>query len=327
MENNANTLSEKNVANNSNSIPVVPAQYRIYFFLLVSCFALWGMLNNMNDTLVPAFAKIFMIKAVDSSLVQVAFYGAYAVLAMPAAFIVRKYSYRVGVLVGLGFYMIGAFGYIPAALLQSYNLFLISIFILASGLSVLETTCNPFVLSLGAPETSVRRLNFAQAFNPVGSMAGLFLAKYLILANLNPADLDERLLMSSEQLAEIRHTELFWVCVPYVGLILIAFIIWVIFFRSKLNEKDGRVAMTVIEAFKKLFSNPRYYCGVITQFFYVGVQIAVWTWTIKYIMITKGLVEHEAVDYFIVAMVLFIIFRWICVYLMKYFMLFRYNIY
>ena len=306
MENNANTLSEKNVANNSNSIPVVPAQYRIYFFLLVSCFALWGMLNNMNDTLVPAFAKIFMIKAVDSSLVQVAFYGAYAVLAMPAAFIVRKYSYRVGVLVGLGFYMIGAFGYIPAALLQSYNLFLISIFILASGLSVLETTCNPFVLSLGAPETSVRRLNFAQAFNPVGSMAGLFLAKYLILANLNPADLDERLLMSSEQLAEIRHTELFWVCVPYVGLILIAFIIWVIFFRSKLNEKDGRVAMTVIEAFKKLFSNPRYYCGVITQFFYVGVQIAVWTWTIKYIMITKGLVEHEAVDYFIVAMVLFI---------------------
>lgn len=315
MENNANTLSEKNVANNSNSIPVVPAQYRIYFFLLVSCFALWGMLNNMNDTLVPAFAKIFMIKAVDSSLVQVAFYGAYAVLAMPAAFIVRKYSYRVGVLVGLGFYMIGAFGYIPAALLQSYNLFLISIFILASGLSVLETTCNPFVLSLGAPETSVRRLNFAQAFNPVGSMAGLFLAKYLILANLNPADLDERLLMSSEQLAEIRHTELFWVCVPYVGLILIAFIIWVIFFRSKLNEKDGRVAMTVIG----LFSNPRYYCGVITQFFYVGVQIAVWTWTIKYIMITKGLVEHEAVDYFIVAMVLFIIFRWICVYLMKYF--------
>ena len=221
MENNANTLSKKNVANNSNSIPVVPAQYRIYFFLLVSCFALWGMLNNMNDTLVPAFAKIFMIKAVDSSLVQVAFYGAYAVLAMPAAFIVRKYSYRVGVLVGLGFYMIGAFGYIPAALLQSYNLFLISIFILASGLSVLETTCNPFVLSLGAPETSVRRLNFAQAFNPVGSMAGLFLAKYLILANLNPADLDERLLMSSEQLAEIRHTELFWVCVPYVGLILI----------------------------------------------------------------------------------------------------------
>ena len=161
----------------NNNIPIVAKEYRLYFFLLVFCFALWGLLNNMNDTLVPAFAKIFMIKAVDSSLVQVAFYGAYAVLAMPAAFIIKKYSYRVGVLVGLGFYMVGAFGYVPAALLQNYNLFLVSIFVLACGLSVLETTCNPFVLSLGAQETSVRRLNFAQAFNPVGSIAGLFLAK------------------------------------------------------------------------------------------------------------------------------------------------------
>lgn len=105
------------------NVSVVPKEYRVYFALLVTCFALWGLLNNMTDNLVPSFAKIFMIKAVDSSLVQVAFYGAYAVLALPAAFIIKKYSYRVGVLVGLGFYMIGAFGYIPAAILQSYNLF------------------------------------------------------------------------------------------------------------------------------------------------------------------------------------------------------------
>ena len=158
------------------NVSVVPKEYRVYFALLVTCFALWGLLNNMTDNLVPSFAKIFMIKAVDSSLVQVAFYGAYAVLALPAAFIIKKYSYRVGVLVGLGFYMIGAFGYIPAAILQSYNLFLVSIFVLAGGLSVLETTCNPFVLSLGNAATSVRRLNFAQAFNPLGSMCGLFRA-------------------------------------------------------------------------------------------------------------------------------------------------------
>lgn len=214
----------------NNNIPIVAKEYKLYFFLLVFCFALWGLLNNMNDTLVPAFAKIFMIKAVDSSLVQVAFYGAYAVLAMPAAFIIKKYSYRVGVLVGLGFYMIGAFGYVPAALLQNYNLFLVSIFVLACGLSVLETTCNPFVLSLGAQETSVRRLNFAQAFNPVGSIAGLFLAKYLILANLNPADLEARMAMPADELAAIRHTELFWICVPYIGLIFVAIILWLIFF-------------------------------------------------------------------------------------------------
>ena len=234
--------------------PVVPHQYRVYFFLLVSCFALWGLLNNMTDNLVPSFAKIFMIKAVDSSLVQVAFYGAYAVLALPAAYIIKRYSYRMGVLVGLGFYMIGAFGYIPAAILQSYNLFLVSIFVLAGGLSVLETTCNPFVLSLGDESTSVRRLNFAQAFNPLGSMAGLFLAKYVILAHLNPATLDDRLAMSTEALTAVRDTELFWVCVPYVGLILIAFIIWCFFYRSSLSDRDADDTMSVSDAIHRLLS-------------------------------------------------------------------------
>lgn len=298
--------------------PVVPKEYKLYFFLLVSCFALWGLLNNMTDNLVPSFAKIFMIKAVDSSYVQVAFYGAYAVLALPAAFIIKKYSYRVGVLVGLGFYMVGAFGYIPAALFQSYEMFLFSIFILAGGLSVLETTCNPFVLSLGSQETSVRRLNFAQAFNPLGSMAGLILAKYVILSHLNDADLETRMNMSPEQLAAIRDTELFWVCVPYVGLILIAGIIWYFFYKSKLNDKDANETLTISEAFKILLSKPRYYWGVIAQFFYVGVQIAVWTWTIKYIMVIQGSVEKDAANYYIWSIILFIAMRWICTYLMKY---------
>lgn len=300
------------------NVSVVPKEYRVYFALLVTCFALWGLLNNMTDNLVPSFAKIFMIKAVDSSLVQVAFYGAYAVLALPAAFIIKKYSYRVGVLVGLGFYMVGAFGYIPAAILQSYNLFLVSIFVLAGGLSVLETTCNPFVLSLGNAATSVRRLNFAQAFNPLGSMCGLFLAKYVILSHLNPATLDDRLAMSASELAAVRDTELFWVCVPYVGLILIAFIIWVAFFRSKLSDKDADDEMTVGQALSKLISLPRYAFGVVTQFFYVGVQIAVWTWTIKYVMTNMYLVEAEAANFYIYSIFLFIGCRWLCTWLMKY---------
>ncbi len=298
--------------------PVVPHRYRVYFFLLVSCFALWGLLNNMTDNLVPSFAKIFMIKAVDSSLVQVAFYGAYAVLALPAAFIIKRYSYRMGVLVGLGFYMIGAFGYIPAAILQSYNLFLVSIFILAGGLSVLETTCNPFVLSLGDESTSVRRLNFAQAFSPLGSMAGLFLAKYVILAHLNPATLDDRLAMSTEALTAVRDAELFWVCVPYVGLILIAFIIWMFFYRSSLSDRDAGDSMSVGEAVRRLVARPRYAFGVVSQFFYVGVQIAVWTWTIKYVMANMNLVEAEAANYYIYSIFLFIGCRWICTWLMKY---------
>lgn len=298
--------------------PVVPKEYRLYFALLVTCFALWGLLNNMTDNLVPSFAKIFMIQAVDSSLVQVAFYGAYAVLALPAAFIIKRYSYRVGVLVGLGFYMIGAFGYIPAALLQSYDLFLISIFVLAGGLSVLETTCNPFVLSLGSQSTSVRRLNFAQAFNPLGSMAGLFLAKYVILSHLNSATLNDRLAMTAEALASVRHEELFWVCVPYVGLILIAFAIWVAFFRSNLTDKDAGEEITVREALSRLLSLPRYAFGVVAQFFYVGVQIAVWTWTIKYAMENLHLAEAEAANFYIYSIFLFIGCRWLCTYLMKY---------
>ena len=269
----------------------------------------------LNLSVVP---KIFMIKAVDSSLVQVAFYGAYAVLALPAAFIIKRYSYRMGVLVGLGFYMIGAFGYIPAAILQSYNLFLVSIFILAGGLSVLETTCNPFVLSLGDESTSVRRLNFAQAFNPLGSMAGLFLAKYVILAHLNPASLDDRLAMSTEALTAVRDAELFWVCVPYVGLILIAFIIWMFFYRSTLSDRDAGDSMSVGEAIRRLVARPRYAFGVVSQFFYVGVQIAVWTWTIKYVMANMNLIEAEAANYYIYSIFLFIGCRWICTWLMKY---------
>lgn len=297
---------------------VVPKENRIYFVLLVTCFALWGLLNNMTDNLVPSFAKIFMIKAVDSSLVQVAFYGSYAVLALPAAFIIKKFSYRVGVLVGLGLYMIGAFGYIPAAMLQSYNLFLVSIFVLAGGLSVLETTCNPFVLSLGSQETSVRRLNLAQAFNPLGSMTGLFLAKYVILSHLNPATLEERLAMPPEQLEAVRDTELFWVCVPYVGLILVAFVIWSAFFRSRLNDKDAGDDMTVPQALSRLVHLPRYAFGVVAQFFYVGVQISVWTWTIKYAMVNLDIIEADAANFYIYSIFLFIACRWLCTWLMKY---------
>ena len=297
--------------------PIIPKQYLVHFVLLVSCFSLWGLLNNMTDNLVPAFAKIFMIKAVDSSMVQVAFYGAYAVLAIPAAIIIKKYSYRAGVLLGLGFYIIGALGYIPAAMLQNYTLFLISIFILAGGLSILETTCNPFVLALGAEETSIRRLNLAQAFNPVGSMAGLILAKYLILGNLNPATLEERMAMSPEALTAIRDQELLWVCVPYVGLIVIAGLIWVFFFRSNFAEKDSGANLSAMDAIKKLWSIPHYTFGVIAQFFYVGVQVAVWTWTIKYMMTMLGLKEAEAAEYFIISIVLFIACRWVCTYLMK----------
>ncbi|MBR1997823.1 MAG: MFS transporter [Akkermansia sp.] len=201
--------------------PVVPKRFRTVFFMLVACFALWGLLNNMTDNLVPAFETIFGIKPSESAGVQISFYGAYAVLAIFAAMMVEEFSYRTGVLAGLGFYILGALIYIPACIAQSFDLYLLGIFILAGGLSILETSCNPYVLSLGPEKTAVRRLNFAQAFNPVGSLAGIFLAKYLILSNLE---------------GNSKAIQLFWVCVPYVGLIAVAAVIWFFFVRYKAPE-------------------------------------------------------------------------------------------
>ncbi|WP_077610094.1 L-fucose:H+ symporter permease [Clostridium sp. Marseille-P2415] len=302
---------------NKQTEAAVPAAYRIHFAMLVSCFVLWGLLNNMTDNLVPAFGKIFMMKSVDSSYVQVAFYGAYAVLAVPAALLIRKYSYRTGVLAGLGLYITGALGYIPSAILQNYKLFLVSIFTLASGLSILETTCNPFVISIGSPQTSVRRLNLAQAFNPLGSLLGIMMAKFLILSHLNPAGYEERLDMLPEQLAKVRAGELVWVCVPYVGLIAVAVIIWVFFLKKKSSEKDNSGELHILQSVKKLFESPRYLSGVVTQFFYVGMQIAVWTWTIKYVMVTKHVDEAEGAEVYLAAIIVFIMCRWLCTALMK----------
>ena len=224
--------------NRTSTVPIGPKQYRLPFFMLVSCFALWGLLNNMTDNLVPAFSKIFMINASESAGVQISFYGAYAVLAIFASILLEEFSYKAGVLIGLGLYMIGALCYIPAAIGQSFDIYLMAIFVLAGGLSILETTCNPFVLSMGSQETSVRRLNFAQAFNPIGSLTGIFLAKYFILAHLNDADMDTRKAMDPEQLNAIVSDELFWVCVPYVGLVAIAAVIWFFFCRYKSDDEN-----------------------------------------------------------------------------------------
>lgn len=313
-----NVKLSSSVSNKQESIPIVPKKYIVHFVMLVSCFVLWGLLNNMTDNLVPAFGRIFMLEAADASLTQVAFYGSYAVLAFPASILIKKYSYKTGVLVGLGLYIVGAMGYIPAAISQNFNLFLASVFILAGGLSILETTCNPYVISLGSPETSVRRLNLAQAFNPIGSLTGIIMAKYLILSNLNPATYEERLAMSPDALSTIRSNELLWVCVPYVGLVVVALIIWGFFKKSKDSEKDISGELNIIPSIRKLVRIPRYAFGVIAQFFYVGVQISVWTWTISYVMTNLGLDEAAAAEYYLIAIISFIVCRWLCTALMKY---------
>ncbi len=300
---------------------MVPRKYLGIFAMLVSCFALWGLLNNMTDNLVPAFQKIFRTSQSTAGFVQVSFYGAYSVIAIFASLLIQRAGYRVGVLVGLGVYVIGALLYVPACIAQSFWTYIVGIFVVAGGCAVLETTCNPYVLALGDEATAVRRLNFAQMFNPLGSLAGILLAQQLILANLNPATADERAVMPAAELDAIVHHELFWVCVPYVGLCAIAAAIWVFFFRSGRTDVDAVLGEKT--DYKAIFSilahSPRWYLGVVAQVFYVGVQIAAWTRLNVYCHKELGVTPAQGAIYYTIAISLFIACRWIATFAMKYF--------
>lgn len=304
----------------NNNAPVVPRKYLSIFIMLVSCFALWGLLNNMTDNLVPAFQKIFRTSQSTAGYVQISFYGAYSVIAIFASLLIQKKGYRVGVLVGLGVYVIGAMLYVPACIAQSFWTYIVGIFIVAGGCAVLETTCNPYVLALGDESTSVRRLNFAQMFNPLGSLAGIVLAQQFILANLHPATADERANMDPAALDGIVRNELFWVCVPYVGLCVICALIWFFFFFSKRSSVDEVQSEKTdfAEIFKILIRSPKWYLGVIAQVFYVGVQIAAWTWMNVYCQKELGVTAKDGATYYLIAICTFILCRWVATFCMKY---------
>ena len=210
---------------------------KLTIFLLVLCFALWGIVNNMSDNLVPAFQRIFTMDQDRAVLVQVAFYGAYAVLALFTSILVEEFSFRTGILIGLAVYVCGAVLYIPACIRQSFDFYFIGIFVVAGGCAILEASSNSCMLALGDPKSAIRRLNFAQAMNPVGSIVGIFIAQKAILAHLNPATVEERLAMPAGQLRPIVHSELTWICVPYVALCLVMVAIWIYFVRHPIATR------------------------------------------------------------------------------------------
>ena len=300
---------------------VVPRKYLLIFAMLASCFAVWGLLNNMTDNLVPSFQKIFMTTQSTAGFVQISFYGAYSVVALLASLLIQKRGYRVGVLAGLGVYVIGALMYVPACVMQSFWTYIVGIFVVAGGCAVLETTCNPYVLALGPEDTAVRRLNFAQMFNPLGSLAGIILAQQLILRNLNPATAEQRQAMDPASLSQIVHNELFWVCVPYVGLCALCAAIWLFFFVSKPTDVDKveESSASIKEVLAILFRSPRWCFGVVAQVFYVGVQIAAWTWMNVYCQKELGVTPAQGASYYLIALCLFIVCRWACTFLMKWF--------
>ena len=297
----------------------------IPFVLITSCFALWGFANDITNPMVKAFSKIFRMSVTDGTLVQVAFYGGYFCMAFPAALFIRRYSYKAGVLMGLGLYATGALLFLPAKMIGVYGWFLLAYFIMTCGLSFLETSCNPYILSMGSPETATRRLNLAQCFNPCGSIIGMYVAMNFIQARLNPLSSDERALLSDEEFLSLKEADLSVLISPYliIGLVIAAMFV-VIWMTRMPSDGDSDRSFNLGSTLRRLVRLPRYREGVVAQFFYVGAQIMCWTFIIQYgtrVFMAEGMSEQAAEvlsqRFNIAAMLLFICSRFLATYVMK----------
>ena len=304
--------------------PLVPRKYLLTFILVTSLFALWGFANDITNPMVAAFQTLMEISAAKASMVQFAFYGGYATMAIPAALFIRKYSYKVGVLIGLGLYAVGAFLFIPAAQYQEFTFFCVSLYILTFGLAFLETSANPFILSLGPKENSTRRLNLAQAFNPVGSLSGMAVASFIVLPNLlsDKRDAAGQVIfgsLSEAEKADIRLHDLAVIRDPYVAIGLVVLIMFIIIALTKMpslkGENDAQTSART--TLTRLWHNRIYRYGVFSQVLYVAAQIMVWTFIIQYAD-HLGIDKATAQRYNILAMSLSLTGRFAGTYIMKY---------
>ena len=307
------------------SAKVLEKKYLVPFILITSLFALWGFANDITNPMVAVFQTVMEIPASEAALVQFAFYGGYGTMAIPAALFASRYSYKAGILLGLALYAVGAFLFWPAAKYEVFNFFLISLYILTFGLAFLETTANPYILAMGDPQTATRRLNFAQSFNPLGSITGMFVASQLVLTNLesDKRDAAENLIyhtLSETEKMGIRTHDLAEIRDPYValGFVVVAVLVIIALYKMpsvKVEESDTRLSFK--EAVARLIKKPKYREGVIAQVFYVGVQIMCWTFIVQYAE-RLGFTKAEGQNFNIIAMGIFITSRFISTSLMKY---------
>lgn len=342
------------------------------FILLTTLFFAWAVPNNLTDTMLAAFKRIMSISDSKTAWIQVVCYLlGYGCCAIPGALFIKKYTYKAGVMLGLGMYAAGALLFYPAMLCSEINIgfsffmYLLAIFVLFAGLSVLETSTNSYILSFGSEETATRRLNFSQSFNPFGAITGVVISQIFILSQLNLLTATERAKLPANELASIQGEELSAVTTAYVvlGIIMLIFLITVrITKMPNLKENGGK--LDFIPTFKRLIKNKNYVWGVIAQFFYMGAQIAVWSFVIRYAMqqlnfdailsqlgdqattdeivntlrnvepvagffynicewiglndLLPRTAEQAAATYYIMSLILFVIMRFVCTWLMKY---------
>ena len=276
---------------------VAERQNLLPFALVSILFLLWGLANNMTDTLLAAFKKVMQMSDSQTSLIQFAFYGSYFCFALPAALFVKKFSYKAGIILGLMLYAGGAILFLPAAKAESYLFYLVAIYILAGGCSVLETTANPYILSMGSAETATRRLNIAQSLNPIGSIMGIILSKQFILRDISLNSISE----------------------TYMGLGLVLLAIMIIMLMSRMPEGKDEEKGCISVSFKRLIKNKRYIWGIVAQFFYVGAQIGVWSFTIRLVMQELNIKEANAATYYLASIISFCLARFFFTWLMKFY--------
>ena len=303
---------------------VIPAAFLGSFIMVTFLFSLWGFANDITNPMVAAFKNILLISNFESSLVQFAFYGGYCVMAIPAALFIKRFTYKTGILLGLALYAIGCLLFIPAGNMMAFWAFLLSYFIMTCGLSFLETSANPYILAMGPEETSTQRLNFAQSFNPIGSISGMFVASHFILANLDETTEEERRVLketAADQFAAIQQSDLGVIIGPYTILGVVVLVALVIFAIVKLPKTKGEDDTKIDAAgtFGRLIKNKKYLEGVVAQAFYVGAQIMCWTFVIHYGVNELGMEKAVAQNYNIGAMIVFVSSRFICTFLLKFF--------
>ena len=278
---------------------IVPRDVIFPFTLLTSLFYAWGMSNNMTDTMLAAFKRIMSFSDSKTAWVQVACYlFGYGMMAIPGAIFIKRYSYKSGVILGLGMYVTGSMMFYLPIMYASidpdicYALYLVAIWVLFAGLSILETACNSFIFAMGPEATGTQRLNFAQSFNPLGSISGVVISQMFVLSNLSHLTATDRAGLSTEDLSAVQSQELHAVSNVYITVGLVMLIILFLIALTKMPAMyEGDKVIDLRGTFKRLFRKKKYIWGLISQFFYVGAQIAVWSYIIRYVMAALNLDE------------------------------------
>ncbi len=301
--------------------PIERSRFRAATVLIVGLFLMWGIANSLNDVLIAQFRKAFRLGDFESGLVQSAFYVGYFVFAIPASLFMRRYGYRAAVILGLLLYGIGALLFYPAAEMVQYGYFLFALFVIASGLAFLETSANPLMTVMGPPEEADQRLNFAQSFNPLGAITGVVLGSHLIFSDVDLAS-EAVAALSQAELDALHAAEAQSVQMPYLALGLLVFfwaaLVMLVKFPPVDVERDSNERTSVLGSFRALHRFPRFWFGVLAQFFYVGAQVGVWSYLIRYTQFNlPGTLEKGASQYLTVSLILFMAGRFIGTALMR----------